>query len=75
MKHVKKLYGLVMTFSLPLLIASCDQRDSQKKIGGSQDTSSVNKAGGLLSGIPRPLIKIAGILPKGRQMIPRAKAM
>lgn len=46
MKRVKKLYGLLMTFSLPLLIASCDQRDSQKKIGGSQDTSSVHKAGG-----------------------------
>jgi hypothetical protein len=46
MKRVRKLYGLVMTFSLPLLMASCNERDSQKKIGGSQDTSSVNKAGG-----------------------------
>ncbi|HEX8020229.1 hypothetical protein [Mucilaginibacter sp.] len=46
MKRVKKLYGLVMTFSLPIIMASCNERDSQRKIGGSQDTSSVNRAGG-----------------------------
>jgi hypothetical protein len=46
MKRVKKLYGLLMTFSLPLIMASCNEQDSQKKIGGSQDTSSVNKGGG-----------------------------
>jgi uncharacterized lipoprotein YehR (DUF1307 family) len=60
MKLVKKLYGLLMTFSLSLLIASCDPRDSQKKIGGSQDTSSVNKAGG-------PAIRDTATINKDRQ--------
>lgn len=46
MNRVKKLYGLVMTFSLPLFMASCHEADSQKKLGGSQDTSSVNRGGG-----------------------------
>lgn len=35
-----------MTFSLLLIMESCNEHDSQKKIGGSQDTSSVNKGGG-----------------------------
>jgi uncharacterized lipoprotein YehR (DUF1307 family) len=60
MKRVKKLYALLMTFSLPLMMTSCDQRDSQKKIGGSQDTSSVNKAGG-------PAIRDTATVNKDRQ--------
>jgi hypothetical protein len=60
MKRVKKLYGLVMTFSLPLIMASCNEHDSQKKIGGSQDTSSVNKAGG-------PAIRDTATINKDRQ--------
>lgn len=60
MKRVKKLYGLVMTFSLPLIMASCNEHDSQKKIGGSQDSSSVNKAGG-------PAIRDTATINKDRQ--------
>ncbi|MGF7040317.1 hypothetical protein [Mucilaginibacter lappiensis] len=60
MKRVKKLYGLVMTFSLPLIMASCNEHDSQKKIGGSQDTTSVTKAGG-------PPIRDTSTINKDRQ--------
>lgn len=60
MKRVRKLYSLMMTFSLPLIMASCNEHDSQKKIGGSQDSSSVTKAGG-------PPIRDTSTINKERQ--------
>jgi hypothetical protein len=45
MKKVK-LYGIMMSFSLSLMFASCDQNASQKEIGNSKDTTSVTKRGG-----------------------------
>jgi hypothetical protein len=39
-QHILVLTALTMT------LAACNSGDSQKKLGNSQDTTSVNKAGG-----------------------------
>jgi hypothetical protein len=46
MKSLNHLHGLSIAVAILLSISACDQNANQKTLGGSQDTSNINRAGG-----------------------------